>query len=589
MQSPMQKLVTEARNIFWGTRDEVLFNNRNVSCNDHKHWDKSTCRPKDCDICSVLAPTSTGQFSDERIFPMTNISHMLYKELNKFDPYNIHTKHDETTYKAPLKLLDVESREVVYNTADKKYFTVSHVWSSSYFGGVPFSENNKGYLWLKRMSELLDLQYAWIDTCCIDQDNMDEKKREIGNMREYYMNASSCAVLFSSTFAVDIDTFIADVQLLAHKAIDNPYRRLGHAWTLASIFHSNLLTDEWFRRVWTIQEIILSRNVVVDSSHGLVDLTELLKCYHTLVNTIGKMMMCSDEMDQTRTLSQYLHSEINSYNMASVLELCVGRQATNKHDYVYGVLGLLPNVRVEVNYDDVLEDVTVSLFREATKSGDLSWISWIGPSFLENHKFIPVIGSSLSTDQWNSDILDKLSVVFDDSMTIKSDKMDVEVIGIAKWDGAYRGITNICSVIYMLCLDEKICHSCLVMKFCDNGCCMPRMIRTVMAMGGINGNFCVDCLSSNDGEGYDECSGHMEKLFAKQHDWCVLLLRTQEDKYLIGRIDDQLVYNNRYKQVLMFGSQETEYRGWVMDEDNRVGIVPFHEKNFVINAKDIRL
>jgi len=514
---------------------------------------------------------------------------MLYRELNKFDPYKIHTKHDETTHKTPLKLLDVESREVVYDTADKKYFTVSHVWSSGYFGGVPFLESNKGYSWLKRMSKLLNLQYAWIDTCCIDQDNMDEKKLEIGNMREYYMNASSCAVLFSSTFATDIDTFIADIRLLAHNAVDNPYRRLGHVWTLASIFHSNLLTDEWFKRIWTIQEIMLSRNVVVDSSYGLVDLTELLKCYHTLVNTLGKMVMCTDEMDQTRTLSQYLHNGVSSYNMASVLELCVGRQATNEHDYVYGILGLLPNVHIGVDYDMPLENVTVSLFREVTKNKDLSWISWIGSSFLENHKFIPVIGSSLSTDQWNTDILDRLSITFDDNVTIRSDKIDAEVIGIAEWNGAYRGITNICSVIYMLCLDEKLCHSCFVMKFCDNGCCTPRMIRTVMVVGGVDGNFCADCLTFDDGERYDECSRHMEKLFAKQHDWCVLLLRTQENKCLIGRIDDQLVYDNRYKQVLMFGDQETGYRGWVMDGDHRVGIVSYHEKNFAINVSDIRL
>jgi hypothetical protein len=585
-QHPRRKLVVEARNIFWNAR-EISFDGKIISCDDYKHWDKLACEPKNCDTCCVLTPMSTGRFSDKRIFPMTDTSHMLYKEFDKFDPYNIHTKHSGATRKMPLKLLHVKSRKVVYNIVNKKYFTVSHVWSSDYFNIVnPFSKDNKGYPWLKRMAKLLNIKYAWIDTCCIDQDNVEEKKREIGNMREYYMNASSCAVLLSSTSTTDIDIFIADIQLLAHNAIDNPYRRLGHSWTLASIFYSNLLTDEWFKRIWTIQEIMLSRSVVVNSSHGLVDLTELLKCYHTLVDKLGKMIICSDEMDQTRTLSQYLHSGINSYNIGSVLELCVGRKATNEHDYVYGVLGLLPNIRIRVDYDAPLEDVTVSLFREATKNRDLSWISWIGPSFLENHKFIPVIGSSLCTDQWNSNILDKLSITFEDHMTIKSDMMDAEVIGIAQWNGAYPGITNICWVISLLCESEKICNSCFVMKFCNNGCCTPHIVRTVMTINSVDSYFCATCLASDDGERYHESLLHMEKLFAKQHDWCILLLRTQ-DKYLIGRIDAQLVYDDRDKQVLMFGSPETGYRGWVMDGDYRVGIVPYHEKDFVINASDI--
>lgn len=583
----MEELVNQAQKIFWTARDDddVLFNHKVISCTDYKHWDNSACNPQDCGVCSVLAPTSTGWFSDERIFPMTNTSHMLYEKLSSFEPYKNYTKQDEVTHNAPLKLLDVISREIIYDTNGKKYFTVSHVWSSNYFGGEPFCKDNKGYPWLIRVSELLGIQYAWIDTCCINQDDIGEKQQEIGNMRKYYTNADSCAVLLSSTTAKDIGRFVEDIRLLAHKAVHNPYRRLGHVWTLASIFHSNLLTDEWFKRVWTIQEIILSRNVVVDSPCGLVDLTELLKCYHTLVYTLGKMAMCNDDMDQTRTLSYYIHS-VSSYNMASVLELCVGRQATNRHDYVYGVLGLLPNIHININYKLPLEDVMVSLFREAIKNGDLSWISWLGPSFLDNHSFIPVIGSSMYVDKWNVDA-NRLSVTFDESMTIKSDKMDVEIIGVAEWNGAYPGIINACIVLYMLCLDKELCHGCFVTKFCKDGCCTPYAVKMTMALGCVNGNFCADC-SLSDRQS-DKCVEHMERLFAKQHDCCVLLMKTKQDKYLIGRTYDQLLPDNVHQQVLMFGDQEMGYYGWIMDKNHRIGIVSCHEKDFGIKCSDIRV
>jgi hypothetical protein len=486
------------------------------------------------------------------------------------------------TYDAPLKLLNVLSREITYDTVGKDYFTVSHVWTSNYFSGVPFSADNKGYPWLKRMSALLKIQHAWIDTCCIDQNSVDEKQREIGNMREYYANASACAVILSSTNAGDIDTFAEDIKLLAHDATNNPYRRLGHVWALASILRSNLLTDEWFGRVWTIQEIVLSHKVVVESSNGLVDLAELLRCYYILVMSLGRIAMCSDEMNQVRTLSHYIHDKVKSYDIAAVLELCVGRQATNKHDYVYGVLGLLPSIQVEINYNLSLETVMTSFFREAVKNKDLSWISWIGPSSLERHSYIPTIGSRLTIDKWDTTFLDGLSVAFDANMTIASHKMDVEIVGVADWEGSYPGLTNACAVLYVLCVDEKLCHSCLVTKLCARGCCTPYMIQTIMMTSGINYKFCTSCSNSSD-IWSDGCSKHMEMLFAKQHDRFTLLMKAQ-NKYLIGRTDCETRFDDTNNHVLMFGEQENGYRGWIMDGDRRIGIVSYHDKDLMFET-----
>jgi hypothetical protein len=566
-------LAREARKILWTKKDDkvVVFGNKNISSNDCKHWDSSTCKLQDCNVCDVLAPTSDGWFSDERIFPMTNTSHMLYERLCDFKPRKIQSKRRRITHKTPLRLLDVTSGETTYDTAGKNYFTVSHVWSSGNFG-IPFSKDDKGYPWLKRMSKLLKIRHAWIDTYCIHQDSVEEKQHEIGNMREYYANADSCAVLFSSTTPRDVDMFIANIQLLAHKAVDNPYRRLGHVWALASVYHSNMLVDEWFKRVWTIQEIMLSRSVVVDSSCGLVDLTELLKSYHVLVLSLGEIAMCGSEMDQARTLSYHLHNGTDSHDMATVLELCMGRQATNGHDYVYGVLGLLPNIHVEVNYKLPLECVMLSLFRGAIENGDLSWISWIGPSSLKTHSFIPVIGSSLHVDRWNIDANDVHMTL--EEMTMGSNRMDVEIVGIAKWDGIYAGVANVCKVLEALCLGERLCCSCLVTRLCDNGCCTPHTVHITMAMAFVNGHPCENCIMFC-GQWSDECSKHMEEMFAKRHDSCVVLMKTLDNKYLVGKIHDQLV-PDKYQQVVMFGKQEVY--GWIISKHNRIGIVSSHER-----------
>jgi hypothetical protein len=60
--------------------------------------------------------------------------------------------------------------------------------------------------------------------------------------------------------------------------------------------------------------------------------------------------------------------------MKDILELYAGRKATNGHDYVYGILGLLPNVEIQVNYKLPL-DVIVDLFAKVSIT-DLLWIAW---------------------------------------------------------------------------------------------------------------------------------------------------------------------------------------------------------------------
>jgi hypothetical protein len=595
-------LIDESRRIFWTAKDmdNVLFDGKNISNKDEAHWNGAVCRNlHDCEICCVLLPASKGWFSDHRIYPMVSISHTLYEKLRKFRPYKTHAHiAKDVTCGAPSRLLDVFTGEIICDTDGKAYFTVSHVWSSNNFG-APFSKNNKGYPWLKRMAKLLKLTYAWIDTYCIDQTDIKDKQREIGKMRDYYRNANSCAVLLDFTDTKDIDTFVANMRLLGVKALDNPYRRLGHIWALASIFYSNLLTDLWFKRIWTIQEIILSRSVVVDSSCGLVNLVELLKYYHIIVEIFGKMAMCGGDMDQTRTLSQYLYMItidsvdsiigdrliLTGHNLGSVLELCMGREATNQHDYVYGILGLLPNVSITVDYSLGLEDVTVSLFRESTRNGDLSWISWIGPFSLKNYSYIPIIGLSISVDKWESDLLNKISATFDEDMVILSEKMRVKIVGTARWEGAYPGVADNCNVLSALCSEEKLCESCLVLRFCNNGCCMQNEIWSTFLEASVNHNFCDKCvIYVDDGREYDECQPHIVKLFAKQPDFVVVLMKTQDNKYLVGRIDIS-VFPHKHVKVLMFGSPKTGYRGWIMDKGNRIGVVTSHEKSFVPYTK----
>jgi len=81
-------------------------------------------------------------------------------------------------------------------------------------------------------------RYAWIDTCCIDKTNMVELGEAINSMFRWYEQASCCYV------------YMADVS-----SADNPHQH-------DSMFRSS----RWFRRGWTLQELLAPKHLRFYSS-----------------------------------------------------------------------------------------------------------------------------------------------------------------------------------------------------------------------------------------------------------------------------------------------------------------------------------
>ncbi|KAI0435502.1 hypothetical protein F4803DRAFT_545377 [Xylaria telfairii] len=73
-----------------------------------------------------------------------------------------------------------------------------------------------------------NLSYAWIDTCCIDKTNSTELSEAINSMFKWYKNARICYSYLS-----DVDSF------------EDPFEPQSTFWK-----------SRWFRRGWTLQELI---------------------------------------------------------------------------------------------------------------------------------------------------------------------------------------------------------------------------------------------------------------------------------------------------------------------------------------------
>ncbi|KAH8890045.1 HET-domain-containing protein [Thozetella sp. PMI_491] len=131
-----------------------------------------------------------------------------------------------------LKFQDFNESEV------PEYAILSHTWKSG--EEVSYGEMSSGYLPTKhgyakiteacRLALEYGVQFAWVDTCCINKDSSAELTESINSMFRWYQRAKVCLV------------YLADL---------DPTTETGQG----------LASCRWLRRGWTLQEMLAPTNV----------------------------------------------------------------------------------------------------------------------------------------------------------------------------------------------------------------------------------------------------------------------------------------------------------------------------------------
>ncbi len=131
------------------------------------------------------------------------------------------------------------------------YAILSHTWLANNNEEVSFQDveagTGKGKSkagWEKIQfcadkAEADDLRYFWIDTCCIDKKNAVELQEAINSMFRWYQNAAKCYVYLS-----DVSTTKRKLSQLSDYAWESAFRE-----------------SRWFKRGWTLQELLAPRSV----------------------------------------------------------------------------------------------------------------------------------------------------------------------------------------------------------------------------------------------------------------------------------------------------------------------------------------
>ena len=257
-----------------------------------------------------------------------------------------------------MRLLKIAASGEVSVTKDSlddvpAYATLSHTWSTNDDDEVTFVDmetgrgmNKTGYRKIRfcEMQAAKDgLQHFWVDTCCINKANHSELSEAITSMFRWYQGAAKCYVYLSDVSS-DWD--------------DNEQKR--------SLWKALFRSSKWFRRGWTLQELLAPTSVEFFSREG-----RLLGSKKTLEVEIHEI---------TRIPIAALRGEpLSLFAVDERLRWADGRHTKKMEDKAYCLLGIF-NIFMPLMYGEG-ENASKRLKEKIGKrSGEGNAVGWKGSS-----------------------------------------------------------------------------------------------------------------------------------------------------------------------------------------------------------------
>ncbi|KAI1297807.1 HET-domain-containing protein [Xylaria venustula] len=158
-----------------------------------------------------------------------------------------------------------------------KYAILSHTWGAEEVTLEAMKNastrcNLKGYSKIAatcRIALSQGLEYAWVDTCCIDKSSSAELSEAINSMFAWYRNASVCYAWLSDYVQDDSSDFnLTDEAVLSSfearesdKEFSDPPPLTSKELDMRNRIGQSLRKSRWFARGWTLQELIAPRHV----------------------------------------------------------------------------------------------------------------------------------------------------------------------------------------------------------------------------------------------------------------------------------------------------------------------------------------
>ena len=234
------------------------------------------------------------------------------------------------------------------------YAILSHTWGAdneeiSYKDLVDGRyKEKKSFLKLdfcRRQATADNLRYFWVDTCCIDKSSSAELTEAINSMFRWYQDAARCYV------------FLSDVTV-ATNLIGSPVGAISQA----------LGGSRWFRRGWTLQELIAPTLVDFFDSNG--------------TNLGNKRSLFSAIHEITKLpLDAVQGKSLGDFSVDVRLSWAEGRETKREEDAAYSLLGIF-DVYMPLIYGEGRQRAFRRLLKELSELEEPS--SWSTQPAIQN-------------------------------------------------------------------------------------------------------------------------------------------------------------------------------------------------------------
>ena len=397
-------------------------------------------------------PYSTAEF-EEKLDHTLGTENLATSQQNSHDTtiflevvrrLNVETSTvPEQKTRPPKRLIDIHTGEVVSGSEDKKYVTVSYIWSPEKYKNqdpaffldshqslvpgffedvverlvatdpgliekvastdknlrlpkLPHFQSSSAYfqeVYILAATEAArrGLRYVWLDSVCIDQNLPSDKETEIPFMADYYRGAECCVViseLLRQKLCVGWSDFRQD-----HRRPQGPKDRL-FGWIVPDESLFAWIIGYHHHRVWTFQETFLAREVVVCGSGLRIHASKLIEARTAEHGTKrsqgnGRFSVLAEHFPLR---SSGAVTGAKPLSFSHCLHLLQGRECLSEHDRVYGILGLFPPTlrrAVPVDYTVSLSAALANYLFVSVCAGELANLFLIRDADYPPHQISP--------------------------------------------------------------------------------------------------------------------------------------------------------------------------------------------------------
>ena len=213
-----------------------------------------------------------------------------------------------------------------------------------------------------RLATRDDLQYAWIDTCCIDKRSSAELSEAINSMWLWYERSVICYV------------YLQDVESQDVQSADN--------------FERELTRCRWITRGWCLQELLAPRNVLFLAHDWTALGFKTYLFFSRWSERYSQLPIYTTSISRTTGIPEAALSicKRRHYSIAQRMSWAADRQTTRREDMAYCLIGLFDInmpllygerhrafIRLQEELIRSQADHSILVFETAAVDGGLAW------------------------------------------------------------------------------------------------------------------------------------------------------------------------------------------------------------------------